>query len=356
LNGNEKQRNDAQNFYPVDQPPVYVSFTAANSWPAGGVRQADYPKLRMRSRPPEWGAVEPSDCQLKTLIPDYRYQSRYDSATHDLFPFFRGDFRPLAEAWEEWAIARCRPKTSAATRVSSQGAGLIVRVLRNIPFMNTDVEQTRTIGHLAPMRPAFGTFAEINTAATTVGTTHEFVINQSTGHPTVYSNAADPRKSECAVVDGWIAAARASAGRRFGTRWDSSYTRKKRDPNVALNVTPVRDRRNYETMTVEKDGKAITKQVAVAGVDHLESQFRHGYVSSGISPIVASNDPFWNIRAFDTGLHDHNGYGFYPLICAIQQLVLDKVAGSSARVVPPPPITPTAPAPSPASAPIENRP
>ena len=46
-------------------------------------------------------------------------------------------------------------------------------------------------------------------------------------------------------------------------------------------------------------------------------------------PIVQADDPFWNVRAFDTALKKHDGYVSYPLICAINQLVMDDVASPS---------------------------
>ena len=74
----------------------------------------------------------------------------------------------------------------------------------------------------------------------------------------------------------------------------------------------------------------------------LESRFRHGLAHSGMAPIVRGNDPFWNVRVFETGMRDHDGYTSYPLMCAIQQLVMDRIAEPDA---PPAPATRTAPPP-----------
>ncbi len=72
----------------------------------------------------------------------------------------------------------------------------------------------------------------------------------------------------------------------------------------------------------------------------MESRFRHGLAHSGMAPIVRGNDPFWNVRVFETGMRDHDGYTSYPLMCAIQQLVMDRIADP----VPVPAAAPAAPA------------
>jgi hypothetical protein len=48
-------------------------------------------------------------------------------------------------------------------------------------------------------------------------------------------------------------------------------------------------------------------------------------LSSGTRPISEPNDPFWNVRALATAVSGHGGYVTTPLICAINQLVLDNI-------------------------------
>ena len=36
-----KEITEGHKFYPVHQPPVYVTLGSANTWPAGGIRKAD---------------------------------------------------------------------------------------------------------------------------------------------------------------------------------------------------------------------------------------------------------------------------------------------------------------------------
>ena len=189
-------------------------------------------------------------------------------------------------------------------------------MLRNVPFMNTSSEDTRTIGHFDPVRPPFGIIGVSPTPdpATIYGTTHEFIINQDPGHDTAYTNAASPYRSECAIVDHWLWDVRQDKDLGgYGTRWDSGYTQWD-DKGVLLptnppNRTPIRKR--------------------AGRVGHLEAQFRHGLLHGGMMPIVQADDPFWNVRAFDTALKKHDGYVSYPLICAINQLVMDDVASPS---------------------------
>jgi hypothetical protein len=50
----------------------------------------------------------------------------------------------------------------------------------------------------------------------------------------------------------------------------------------------------------------------------------HGFFLAGIQPITRANDPFWNMRAYDNVLMEHNGFMFPPFICAMNQLVMDE--------------------------------
>jgi hypothetical protein len=173
--------------------------------------------------------------------------------------------------------------------------------------MNTNNEDSRTIGHLDPLRPPFGAIRPASYAATSYGTTHEFIINQNPGHGTGYQDAADPYHSECAIADHWLWNARLREADGNGNSWDSGYSSGTSAPGDPPNLTPVRPR-------------------ATVREGHVESQFRHGYLHSGMQPITRANDPFWNVRAFDTAMKRHDGYVSYPLMCAIHQLVLDDIA------------------------------
>jgi hypothetical protein len=294
-------------FFPRDQPPIYIAVTSAYSWPVGGIRDVD-----------REGRVSDG---ARNKMREYRRQANYDWATHDVFPLFKGDLRPLAETLERNAeIYRddvcaddlCKQRTSLA-RDCRYAWECFLRIAaaaaRNFPFMNTNTEQTLTIGHFNPMRAPYGTIARREPAATVYGTTHELIVNQPPGPgqtETHYSNAAVPELSECAIVDHWLWQARRAVSN--DSSWDSGYSYGGIDkPGTPPNLTPIRPRLSTE-------------------VGHLESQFVHGYNDGGMLPIVRGNDPFWNVRAFDTALKEHDGFVFYPFICAINQLVMDQVA------------------------------
>ena len=51
----------------------------------------------------------------------------------------------------------------------------------------------------------------------------------------------------------------------------------------------------------------------------------HGFYPAHLPPITRANDPFWNLRALDNALAEHDGYMLSSFICAMQQLVLDDV-------------------------------
>jgi len=316
-------QDKAEALYPIDQPPIYMALTAAATWPAGDFRETGKRRMRERAREINPQAALTDDCKLvMSRYGEYNDRADYDWATHDLFPAFRGDFRAAAETLDRltntcmdghhftnhWLIAP----------VLRLGAAL----LRNVPFMNTDFEQTRTIGHLDSFRPPFGVYdSGLTHAATRVGTTHELTINQKPEEDTVYGNAADPYLSECAIVDHWLWQARERQRVRFapgepwsnGDFWDTGYSGHDSHGRI---FSPDEDQPNLT---------AVRKR-PTAAEGYVESQFRHGLQKAGMDPIVAANDPFWNIRAVDTALHAHSGYVSYPLICAIHQLVMDDVA------------------------------
>jgi hypothetical protein len=288
-------------FFRKDQPPIVVSLTAAFAWPAA--------PRRMRE---ELGQEE-------------KDKSGYDWATHDLFPAFKGDLRPWSESLEFFShyykgeakdSKMCPASSSFHATCKSTMATLtssLASVMRNVPFMNTESEDTRAIGHLDPMRPPYGHYGFYNRQSPEpYGTTHEIVLNNSVGHFTRYLNAAQPYRSECAIVDHWLW--NAKTGRGLGpltSGWDSGWSRVRPDGSISPhpqtpNLTPVRPR-------TTKEG-------------HLETQFRQYLSQAGTQSVVHANDPFWNVRAFDTVIDGHSGFVSYPLICSINQMVMDDIA------------------------------
>jgi hypothetical protein len=306
-------------FFPPNQPPVYISITSAFSWPSAALTQLELKKLG--------GRDEDTD-EMKSL-------AQYDSATHDAFPFFKGNLQPLSETLDRLATWFPKSKREESTFFPDKSVcgqwkafadacqNAIVRTLklaaglvRNVPFTNAVSDDTLAIGHMNPMRPPYAGFTSpIWQSPLPHGTTSELIVNNNIGHPTLYSNAGSAYLSECAVVDHWLWKARHNPSLIPFEGWDSGFSHIRKDYQVVPdkstpNVTPIRPR-----------------PTAVDG--HLEIQFRQYLLKSGTQSIITSNDPMWNIRAYDTTLAFHDGYVSYPLICALNQLVMDDVASEA---------------------------
>jgi hypothetical protein len=328
---------DVQTAYRLDQPPIYLSLTAAHSWPANDIHKSDIDSLAQKF-PHE------NPCYLikRHLYDEYEPSYDYDSATYDLFPFFKFDFRPLAQTIEDQSdlnrfncAAKGNPRPSWAEKPSWIARKIsigLAAALRNLPFMDTNIEQTRTIGHVDPMRAPYGRLNSANDPATWIGTTHEFLINAMgkrqvppkerwlrikagtertpDAETASYEDAASPIKSECDAVDGWLIAAR-KGGK---ASWDSGWSNRRGNrilPSNEPNLTHIR--------YLPDDAKL-----------YVEGQFRQNLYASGMRPITGANDPFWNVRAFESAMTNHDGYISYPLICSIFQFVMDKITDESA--------------------------
>jgi hypothetical protein len=334
---------EVQNAYSVRQPPIYMSLTAARSWPANGIHLSDVSGFEAKAA----ASSQPmNSCSaIRKYDADYKPSYDYDTATYDLFPFFKFDFRPLAQTIEDLSNPNpfdCNgPRDQDVAAKPNKLMKVVLRglsaSLRNAPFLETNVEQTRTIGHVDPMRPPYGLLdGRENDPATWFGTTHELLINakrkqkppgeESSGTETAsYIDAGSPEKSECAVVDHWLTTARmkyAHIQRAGGTRvnWDSGWSSNRGgklvpgDPNQP-NLTKIRFRPDDPP-------------------NHIEGQIRQTLYFSGMRSIIGANDPFWNIRAFESAMTSHNGYVSYPLICSIFQFVMDKVTDDTAGLPP----------------------
>jgi hypothetical protein len=302
-------------YYPANQPPVYVSITSAFSWPSAALTQLERKSLS--------GRKDDNDLEEMKLL------AQYDAATHDAFPFFKGNFQPLSETLERaaawfpnsqrgestffpdkticptWKIfeAACQKMIIGSWRI-------LAAIVRNVPFENADSDETLTIGNFDPVRPPYGDYKGFNwQSPLPYGTTSELVVNDYF-EPTLYKNAGSAYHSECAIVDHWLWKARHNPSLKPFEGWDSGFSNTRTGSVVpdqdTPNVTPIRPRPTAN--------------------GHLEIQFRQYLLNSGTESIITSNDPMWNIRAYDTALAFHSGYVTYPLICALNQLVMDDIA------------------------------
>jgi hypothetical protein len=304
----------AQSVFSIHQPPVLISITSARTWPAGGLQHEDCDLLHK-------GGIK--YMTLSRLIRNHRGEYiadiEYDWATHDLFPAFKGDLRPAAESldWMGFDLEGrgelghdCLGHHNAQFSLAGGSLHLLASIMRIVPFQDTDLERTRTIGQLDPQRPGFSLLTDSSAESPfPFGTTHEMEIEApngtkrpDVGHRAVYRNISDPEYSDCAEITGWLVEARERKKRtnKSGERWDSD------DHSKGASLTPVQS--------------VLFKHRGL-----LSSQFRHGLMYSGARPISDANDPFWNVRALDTALSGHGGYVTTPLICAINQFVLDDI-------------------------------
>jgi hypothetical protein len=313
----DKQDKIDLDYYAANQPPIYVSITSAFSWPSATLTQLE----RRRLSQPDNNELE----ETKLL-------AEYDAATHDAFPFFKGNFQPISATLERVAawFPNSNPRDStffpakticptwrifeaACVKAIVGSLRAVAAAVRNVPFTNADSDETLTIGHLDPVRPPYGNYESINwQSPLPYGTTGEVVVNETFKAPTLYTNAGSADLSECAIVDHWLWKARHNPSLKRFEGWDSgfSHTRDENGPVVpdsdTPNVTPIHPRPTAK--------------------DHLEIQFRQYLLNSGTESIITANDPMWNLRAYETALAFHGGYVTYPLICALNQLVMDDIA------------------------------
>ncbi len=320
-------------FFRDEQRPIVVSATAARDWPPGGVWASDCPDLvrlaRKVTKPPPNANLADLDAD-RDLLDEFDQAAErraqyidYDWATYDLFPAFRFDFRPAASSLERFAQRR-PVVTSPAEGTSPNGASVGYPHLRDFcamagpfgfwgwlahfaaaavsvfPFMNTDVDQTRTIGQLDPPRPAEAITSSRGFSGRPFGTTHELVGWNPASAPAVragsnvkeetldYSEVVGD-KAQCPRATHWLSLARTArkaVNNGYATWWDARDLPRGSRPAL---------------------------------------RFEHGFYPAHLPPITRANDPFWNLRALDNALAEHDGYMLSSFICAMQQLVLDDV-------------------------------
>jgi hypothetical protein len=301
-------------FFRPDQRPVIISVTAARDWPPGGLRPIDC--IKFQERIAQAGANS-KDLE-KALREEWDRRSRsvdYDWATYDLFPAFRFDFRPIASSMQRYAE---RPPRGAAGDLCSpyhpqqlwlRLVDYVASFLRVAPFMNTDIEQTHTIGNLDPSRaPKSETRGNIFSGRP-FGTTHEVrgwsdgLAARKSKQSLAYRDVVTPAAT-CRIAKNWLFEARR-------TTIDSKRIAENK-PSVIF----------WDAQRLPSNQRPAVR-------------FQHGFDVAGIAAITRPNDPFWNVRALDNALAEHDGYLQPSFICAMQQLVLDDVTQVPPPYMPP---------------------
>jgi hypothetical protein len=317
--GRAEDQKQGALFFRAEQRPILISVTSARDWPPDGVWPsdcADLLKLVGKKLSDQDRAI------LLAFANEMRRRNRdieYDWATYDAFPAFRFDFRPWASSLElssrvqpelflaptTEAILRAgcaaRPPASARAWIPYVASG----VLRTFPLMNTDVEQTRAIGHLDPPRSIQSLTSSQGVSARPLGTTHQLLAWPNRG------GALDGRRAN-------------SVERTRG--YDGARDEEAACPRALHWLSQARDYqyRHYESLDQWDAADVKDSRPAL--------HFQHGYYPAHLPPITHGYDPFWNMRVLDDVLAAHDGYMLSSFICAMQQLVLDDVTTISRPV------------------------
>jgi hypothetical protein len=314
---------EGHRFFPTEQPPVLLSVTSSLGFPPGGLQDGDCAAIAARGRKDIMDNIENRTGEYEQMT------GGYDWATHDLFPTFKMDFRPLADYLVRQAEliegrpqrgTTCAPYTPGRfQRLASLPARAMAALFATLPFQNTDEESSHTIGHLDPPRVAKGLFTEGMGSPHPFGTTHEMRrIGEDRGTPHLSSTreqhnayAAVPNaKMSCSRADHWLERARLDKQHpprnQNGIMWDS---------------TQLRD--SIGSQTAEEGGPAV--------------KFHHGFDLGGMIPITRANDPFWNVRVDNSVISNHDGYRLSSFICAINQFVMDEITPKQPPSQPQPP-------------------
>jgi hypothetical protein len=321
VNGERRPGKDyeaSQVFFRDDQRPVFISATSARNWPPGGRQQLDC----------SFGdKVQNTENTIVQQIADY------DWATHDMFPAFKGDLRPLADRLELWGTQRDPNDECVQVRRTiwdrilhplRTSAVFLSDFIRVLPFMQTDPEQTQTVGNLDPPRSPRGNLRTYGATMKPFGTTHELRASDKASQRVARKISPKFADKELPIAYREIMTSEASCP--VAARWLSRAKTEKIQEEAIADPGP---HRHYATNWDTYDLKAST--VANEGFPAL--RFIHGFADSGISPPTRANDPFWNLRAFDTALAEHDGYMLSSFICAMNQLVLDDIT----TILPPAP-------------------
>lgn len=147
---------EGHRFFPSFQKPIIVSVTAALAFPSGGLRDGDCEWINLRVHDHFENQRENIKKALERHGGMWTDVVDYDWATHDLFPAFKFDFRPLA-LWADREVARIEGRLSQEKACERSDTGFLARLLstplqtikstpyriasslaRYFPFQNTD--------------------------------------------------------------------------------------------------------------------------------------------------------------------------------------------------------------------------
>src|SRR5206468_538379 len=188
-------------------------------WPPGGRQQLDCPVRQLKKT---------ENALVQQQIVDY------DWATHDMFPAFKGDPRPLADRIEAWGTQsdpndecerRSRSLAEQLRHPLRTAAVVVAESLRVLPFIQTDPEQTQTIGNLDPPRSPRGNLKTYGATMRPFGTTHELRASNKTSQRVVRKMSPKFADKEIPIAYREIMTSEASCP--VATRWLSRAKKEK---------------------------------------------------------------------------------------------------------------------------------
>ena len=126
-----------------------------------------------------------------------------------------------------------------------------------------------------------------------IGVSHEADVLAPTWQNTAFENAGVPAYSACTIAPNWLEELRGPE-QPFNPGWDTS------DSGSAL----------------------------ATGYNQAKFQWAHGLHENGDKnfarqSVASANSPFWNVRATENTIAQHDGWASYPLWCALHQIVLE---------------------------------
>jgi hypothetical protein len=221
-------------YFHVQQRPVIISVTSSFGFPPGGLQDGDCVAIEARDQSKRIMK------RIQTHTGEFEQLGVYDWATHDLFPTFKLDFRPLADLLQRFAdrieggpprSSTCDPhKTRWYSQILSYPVRFVSWMVETLPFQNSDKESSHTIGHLDPPRVGAGLYTDGLASQAPFGTTHEMRRIGDSTSPNERSSAeqhnayaAIPNaKMLCRPANHWLQRARQDKSKPNGTYWDSA--------------------------------------------------------------------------------------------------------------------------------------
>src|SRR5260221_9100006 len=217
-----------------------------------------------------------------------------------MFPAFKGDLRPLADRLELWGTQRDPNDECAQVRRSigdrirhplRTAALFVSEFIRVLPFMQTDPEQTQTIGNLDPPRSPRGNLRTYGATMEPFGTTHELRTSDRIWQHVARKTSAQDRNREIPLGYGEIMMPEASCPVATGclsrAKNEKIQEQAKADPGPHRDYATNWDSYDLKLSTISNEGLPAQR-------------FHHGLPEIGISPTTRPKEHFLSLRSLNT--------------------------------------------------------